>query len=199
MLHCPRMRGRSAAPRPVRLSKPQRSGSTRCRQFASGSSSRDLLPLGRKDCLALGAHVDDGPPLRVCLVERPVQPTSRSLAVVRPFVLGVGGVRGQCRSELAPSPPLSYPFGNRCGLIETLPIPFGAGQPVWLTAGRERICPSSERGIQKGGRPALSRPPSGSSGYWPGPLLAAAASAILFPISALMASRLKLAPRCIGG
>ena len=35
--------------------------------------------------------------------------------------------------------------------------------------------------------------------YWLGPLLAASASCILFPISALTASRLKLAPRCIGG
>src|SRR2546428_13382042 len=36
-------------------------------------------------------------------------------------------------------------------------------------------------------------------GYLPVPLLAASASAIFFPISALIASRLKLAPRCIGG
>jgi hypothetical protein len=35
--------------------------------------------------------------------------------------------------------------------------------------------------------------------YWPVPLLAASAWAILFAISALTASRLKLAPRCIGG
>src|SRR5665213_2301701 len=35
--------------------------------------------------------------------------------------------------------------------------------------------------------------------YWPGPLLAASACSILFAISALSASRLKLAPRCIGG
>jgi hypothetical protein len=35
--------------------------------------------------------------------------------------------------------------------------------------------------------------------YWPGPLLAFSASAILFAISAFIASRLKLAPRCIGG
>ncbi len=39
----------------------------------------------------------------------------------------------------------------------------------------------------------------GHCGYWLGPLLAASASCILFAISALMASRLKLAPRCIGG
>ena len=37
------------------------------------------------------------------------------------------------------------------------------------------------------------------SGYWLGPLAAASASFILFPISAFTASRLKLAPRCIGG
>src|SRR5580658_8513244 len=35
--------------------------------------------------------------------------------------------------------------------------------------------------------------------YWPGPLLAASAWAILFAISAFTASRLKLAPFCIGG
>src|SRR5438094_9867193 len=35
--------------------------------------------------------------------------------------------------------------------------------------------------------------------YWPGPLLAASASCIFFPISAFTASRLKLAPSCIGG
>ena len=39
----------------------------------------------------------------------------------------------------------------------------------------------------------------GRSRYSLGPLDAASASAILFPISALTASRLKLAPRCIGG
>ena len=37
------------------------------------------------------------------------------------------------------------------------------------------------------------------SGYLLGPLVAASASAIRFAISALTASRLKLAPRCIGG
>jgi hypothetical protein len=35
--------------------------------------------------------------------------------------------------------------------------------------------------------------------YWLGPLLAASAWAIRFAISAFTASRLKLAPRCIGG
>src|SRR5947208_16244246 len=35
--------------------------------------------------------------------------------------------------------------------------------------------------------------------YWPGPLLAASASCIFFPISAFTAARLKLAPGCIGG
>src|SRR2546423_8123656 len=35
--------------------------------------------------------------------------------------------------------------------------------------------------------------------YWPVPLLAASAWAIFLAISAFTASRLKLAPRCIGG
>jgi hypothetical protein len=35
--------------------------------------------------------------------------------------------------------------------------------------------------------------------YWPLPWLAASACCILFAISAFTASRLKLAPRCIGG
>jgi hypothetical protein len=35
--------------------------------------------------------------------------------------------------------------------------------------------------------------------YWTGPLLAASASAIFLAISAFTASRLKLAPFCIGG
>ncbi len=35
--------------------------------------------------------------------------------------------------------------------------------------------------------------------YWLGPLLAASACCIFFPISAFTASRLKLAPSCIGG
>src|SRR5439155_24722357 len=35
--------------------------------------------------------------------------------------------------------------------------------------------------------------------YWPVPLAAACACSIFFAISALTASRLKLAPRCIGG
>src|SRR5271166_5888322 len=35
--------------------------------------------------------------------------------------------------------------------------------------------------------------------YWLGPLLAVSASCIFFAISALRASRLKLAPRCMGG
>src|SRR5258707_4902400 len=35
--------------------------------------------------------------------------------------------------------------------------------------------------------------------YWLGPLLAASACCIFFAISALTASRLKLAPLCIGG
>ena len=35
--------------------------------------------------------------------------------------------------------------------------------------------------------------------YWPVPLAAASAWAIFFAISAFTASRLKLAPRCIGG
>src|ERR1700722_14713523 len=39
----------------------------------------------------------------------------------------------------------------------------------------------------------------GHASYWPVPLLAASASAIFFAISAFTASRLKLAPRCIGG
>ena len=38
-----------------------------------------------------------------------------------------------------------------------------------------------------------------SSCYWLGPLDAASASAIRFDISAFTASRLKLAPRCMGG
>jgi hypothetical protein len=55
------------------------------------------------------------------------------------------------------------------------------------------------RGDEKAGGPV--EPPAAKDHfyYWPGPLLAASASAILFDISALTASRLKLAPRCIGG
>src|ERR1700730_4319812 len=52
---------------------------------------------------------------------------------------------------------------------------------------------------RKGGRPLRATRREGHFGYWLAPLLAASASAIFFAISAFTASRLKLAPRCIGG
>ncbi len=54
-------------------------------------------------------------------------------------------------------------------------------------------------GSKKGGRPFRTARCECRSCYSLGPLDAASASAILFDISALSASRLKLAPRCIGG
>src|SRR5205823_12002591 len=60
----------------------------------------------------------------------------------------------------------------------------------------ENRCPSAK---QKGGRPLRAARREGRFCYWLVPLLAASASCILFAISAFTASRLKLAPFCIGG
>src|SRR6266481_3742236 len=60
----------------------------------------------------------------------------------------------------------------------------------------ENRCPPAK---QKGGRPLRAARHEGRLYYWPVPLAAASACCIFFAISALTASRLKLAPRCIGG
>src|SRR6266480_7020751 len=60
----------------------------------------------------------------------------------------------------------------------------------------ENRCPPAK---QKDGRPVRSARRDGCFCYWPVPLLAASACCIFFAISALTASRLKLAPLCIGG
>src|SRR5882757_9555344 len=51
----------------------------------------------------------------------------------------------------------------------------------------------------KGGRPSRAARREGYFGYCPVPLAAASACFIFAAISAFTASRLKLAPRCIGG
>src|SRR5207237_7930782 len=52
---------------------------------------------------------------------------------------------------------------------------------------------------RKGGRPLRAARREDHFYYWPAPLDAASAWAIFFAISAFTASRLKLAPFCIGG
>src|SRR5258707_7167638 len=52
---------------------------------------------------------------------------------------------------------------------------------------------------KRGGGPFPAARREGHFCYWLGPLLAASASCIFFAISAFTASRLKLAPVCIGG
>src|SRR6267378_5970552 len=52
---------------------------------------------------------------------------------------------------------------------------------------------------RKGGRLLRGARHQGHFCYWPVPLAAACACSIFFAISAFTASRLKLAPRCIGG
>src|SRR5882757_8648731 len=60
----------------------------------------------------------------------------------------------------------------------------------------ENGCPP---GKQKGERPLRAARREGHFCYWPVPLAAACACSIFFAISAFTASRLKLAPFCIGG
>src|SRR5260370_34228606 len=52
---------------------------------------------------------------------------------------------------------------------------------------------------KKAGGPCEPARREGPFCYWLGPLLAASACSLFFPISAFTASRLKLAARCIGG
>ena len=53
--------------------------------------------------------------------------------------------------------------------------------------------------IKKAGDPSRVARPKRYFGYCPGPLAAASACCIFFASSAFTASRLKLAPFCIGG
>jgi len=79
--------------------------------------------------------------------------------------------------------------------------PSAAMRPPGAASCRSEPGSPGRRGESRTRRAAAlaSRRREGHSGYWPAPLLAASASAIFFAISALTASRLKLAPRCIGG
>jgi hypothetical protein len=67
----------------------------------------------------------------------------------------------------------------------------------WMTTATR--APAATIARKTSGRPLRAARREGHSGYWPVPFAAASAWAILAAISALMASRLKLAPRCIGG
>src|SRR5260370_41033920 len=76
-----------------------------------------------------------------------------------------------------------------CGFVFGLPL-LGKGGALF----------KSEGGVGKNGGAAWAPPRrKDHSGYWTGPLLAASACFILVAISAFTASRLKLAPFCIGG